>query len=61
MGKRRLNRKKRSNRVNSEISLNNGDVSFGSDTENAVVCREDSQTLTGFGIQANGNKGTDHT
>ena len=43
-------------RVNSEISLNSGDVSFGSDTENAVVCREDSQTLTGLGMQANGNK-----
>ena len=61
IGNRRLNRKKRADRVNSEISLNSRDVSSDSESENAVVCREDSQTLAGLGIQANGSEGTDQT
>ena len=44
MGKRRQNRRLNAVRTNSEISVNDGDISSGSESENAVVQEKSSRT-----------------
>ena len=58
MGRKRQTRK-RTDRVNSKISLNSGNVSSDSESETSLVSRKESQTVCGQTTQTNGSADTD--
>ena len=60
MGRKRMNRKENTERVDSDITLNDGDISSGSESESSMtVCSVHSKTINSSSAQGTQNNSTE--